>query len=151
MALLFGWATGSASPIAAAGLAFLAFVSIAIQSFKKPFYCYHLCPYGAAQELIGIVPVRKRTLPFLFKGSLSKARWVILVGAAAAVFSVPGIDLSQIEPFTAFTPRAATPWVIGVAAFFLVVSIFVPRAWCRVFCPTGAFLSIFSRRKSKQN
>jgi len=34
---------------------------------------------------------------------------------------------------------------IGILAFAILISIYVPRAWCRWFCPIGAFQAIFSK------
>jgi len=34
---------------------------------------------------------------------------------------------------------------IGILAFAIIISIYVPRAWCRWFCPIGAFQAIFSK------
>jgi len=55
----------------------------------------------------------------------------------------------QWEPFGVFTPHA--PWyVILLAVFFLLASVFLPRLWCRWFCPCGALVDFFRRTEPEK-
>ena len=38
--------------------------------------------------------------------------------------------------------------MVVLAVLFLLLSVAIPRAWCRYFCPTGALIDFF-RRESK--
>ena len=44
------------------------------------------------------------------------------------------------ELFTAFIYSSASVWVIVLAVLFLVLSVWVPRPYCRFVCPTGALM-----------
>jgi hypothetical protein len=49
-------------------------------------------------------------------------------------------DLAGLEPFDAYVVRSAGWATIAVALAGLVASLFIPQAYCRYGCPTGALL-----------
>jgi NosR/NirI family nitrous oxide reductase transcriptional regulator len=49
-------------------------------------------------------------------------------------------SLVGIEPFDAFVPGIAGKAALSIAAISFVASLFLPRAYCRYGCPTGAML-----------
>ena len=53
-----------------------------------------------------------------------------------------GLDLATVEPFAVFSARAASAWVLFLAGTCLLVSVFYPRLWCRVLCPTGRIVQL---------
>ena len=61
--------------------------------------------------------------------------WCVLVGMTTLGFS-----LVDIEPFDAYVFRIAGWATITVAVVGLAASLFVPMAYCRYGCPTGAVL-----------
>jgi nitroreductase len=61
-----------------------------------------------------------------------------------------GMDFTVAEPFAAFKFQAAPASVLVLAGVFAVLSLFVPRAWCRFLCPTGQLLSIARCQKSPE-
>jgi predicted membrane-bound spermidine synthase/Na+-translocating ferredoxin:NAD+ oxidoreductase RnfG subunit len=114
-------------------------------------YCGYICPFGAAQEIIGyIVPARwKRPIP---AGPMRKARFVkyIVLLVVILVFfasrdrtTLAGDPLISVFslPFTIQDLRSAVPLVVAAA---LLGSIFCTRFWCRYVCPAGAFLSVLN-------
>ena len=44
------------------------------------------------------------------------------------------------EPFAAFLFRTAPPVALVLAGVFIILSVFVPRPYCRFVCPTGTLL-----------
>ena len=62
--------------------------------------------------------------------------WCLVVAMAALPFS-----LVDIEPFDAYVFRIAGWATITVAVVGLAASLFVPMAYCRFGCPTGAMLN----------
>jgi polyferredoxin len=71
-------------------------------------------------------------------------RWVgpLLIGMVLFVTMVHvPFNLAGIEPFDAYLIRNAGAATIAVAAAGLVAAAFVPMAYCRFGCPTGAVLS----------
>ena len=61
---------------------------------------------------------------------------VIVVGVRQLDF-----NLVSIEPFDAYLFRVAGWATITIAVVGLVASLFVPMAYCRYGCPTGAMLN----------
>jgi polyferredoxin len=115
---------------------------------RKPLYCQQLCPHGAAQELLGrVAPKRWRmTLPKDFAAGL---RWLpgLLVGLVIVItlLGLP-IDLAHLEPFDAYSLRAAGAATLAIAVVGLVASLFVPMAYCHYGCPTGVLLEFIRSR-----
>jgi hypothetical protein len=72
------------------------------------------------------------------------------VGLLLLVLVVAGLglplDLAGLEPFAAYGIRAAGWATIAVAGVGLVASVFVPQAYCRFGCPTGALLNFVRTR-----
>ena len=122
-------------------------------------YCGYLCPFGAAQELLGYV------LPQRFKPRISRTemriarsvKYVVLLVVVVTFFvsrnrtTLSGDPLIFVFsiPLSAERLRAvATTWpawtflILGVA---LAGSLLVVRFWCRYLCPAGAFLSLLNR------
>ena len=147
--LLAGWTRGGVPWTTAVGLALLVAAALLVPWVTRvPFYCHHVCPHGAAQELItrwrparwqwhppeGVV----RGLEFLPPG-------LLLLVLVVAGLGLP-FDLAGIEPFAAYGLRAAGWATIIVAIVGLVASIFVPQAYCRFGCPTGALLNFVRTR-----
>jgi hypothetical protein len=143
--LVVGWAQqGSAPWRTAPGLVLLMAAALAIPwATGKPLYCQHICPHGAAQELLGrIAPKRWRiALPRSFAAGL---RWLppLLLGFVVVVsMLVLPIDLAHIEPFDAYIIKSAGWATVSIALVGLVASLFVPMAYCHYGCPTGALLN----------
>lgn len=148
-ALLAGWARNGVPWTTAPGLLLLTAAALVVPwATRKPFYCHHVCPHGAAQELIGRVrPVRWQVnLPASVVRGLEFLP-VALLGLVlvVAMMAVP-LDLAGIEPFDAYLVRSAGVATVGVALAGLAASFFVPQAYCRFGCPTGALLNFVRGR-----
>ena len=112
----------------------------------KNFYCTFVCPFGAVQELFGKIPLPKRNLtPKFMKGA---AVFKALLFAAVYVLMIFKVvtDFTVIEPFSAFKFDAAALPALILAASFLILSLFINRPWCRLFCPTGTLLNMFAKK-----
>jgi len=61
------------------------------------------------------------------------------------------VNLASLEPFDAFSFRVAGWLTISVALIGFTASFFVPMAYCRFGCPTGAVLNFlrFNKRSDK--
>jgi len=126
-------------------------------------YCGYICPFGAAQELLGyVLPGRfKQPIP---PQSMRKARFVkyVVLLVLIIVFFLsrdrttlsadPLISIFNLRPsllrFSIYDFRSASlnwqssMWAIVVVA--LIGSVFYSRFWCRYLCPVGAFLSLLN-------
>lgn len=103
-------------------------------------YCAHVCPFGSAQELAGKLSRRKlRITPRVLKllSVLRNLLWGVLMALLLTGTCTAWIDY---ELFTAFLYSSASVWVIVLAVLFLVLSVWVPRPYCRFVCPTGALM-----------
>lgn len=103
-------------------------------------YCAHVCPFGSAQELAGKLSRRKlRITPRVLRvlTALRNLLWGVLMALLLTGTCTAWIDY---ELFTAFIYSSASVWVIVLAMLFLVLSVWVPRPYCRFVCPTGALL-----------
>lgn len=103
-------------------------------------YCAHVCPFGSAQELAGKLSRRKlRITPRVLRvlTALRNLLWGVLM---ALLLTGTCSAWSDYELFTAFIYSSASVWVIVLAVLFLVLSVWVPRPYCRFVCPTGALL-----------
>ena len=103
-------------------------------------YCANICPFGSAQELAGKLSRRKlRIMPRVLKllSVLRNLLWGVLMALLLTGTCTAWIDY---ELFTAFLYSSASVWVTVLAALFLVLSVWVPRPYCRFVCPTGALI-----------
>lgn len=103
-------------------------------------YCAHVCPFGSAQELAGKLSRRKlRITPRVLHvlTALRNLLWGVLMALLLTGTCTAWIDY---ELFTAFIYSSASVWVIVLAMLFLVLSVWVPRPYCRFVCPTGALM-----------
>ncbi len=144
-ARLVGWA-GSGLPHAlpdlAAALLLLAMAFLYPVFGRASHYCLYACPFGAAQELAGRLPVRKgRLSPSLVRclTTLRRGLWAVLM---LALWCGAWGRWMEWELFGAFAWRAVPPIIVALAVVFIVLSAFVPRAYCRFVCPTGTLIKM---------
>ena len=101
----------------------------------KDTYCTHLCPFGAAQQYLGLVGGAKpRHLPRPLRGFgrwLPRAlAWGFII--AALLYRTPGS--TNHEVFGVLFERTGTAFQVGLLVAVLLVSLFVRRPWCRYLC-----------------
>ena len=108
--------------------------------FGKAFYCSWVCPYGAAQELCGKVNSKKPKISPRTRKILNYTREAIFFTIMIIFWIGFVFDVTMVEPFAAFSITKAGYFTMGLAGFFLIISLFVPKAWCNYFCPTGYVL-----------
>jgi polyferredoxin len=142
LAMFVGWAQSGIPWQNAFGLVALAAAAIALPIAKgNNLYCSHLCPHGAAQQLLPrrwrIQRLPKRLVSILRLTRPLLLAWVVLVAAGNWPF-----NLVNIEPFDAYS--AAWPTTI-IAVVGLLASLFAPMGYCRYGCPTGAVLEYLRR------
>ena len=115
----------------------------------RAFYCIWYCPFGAAQELCGLITKKKYTPTGKSANILKKLRPVFLTIILLLILFGINVDIYQFEPFSAFMFKSASVVVLSLAIAFLILSIFIRRPWCNYFCPTGQFLENCRRKKDK--
>ncbi len=111
--------------------------------FGRPsHYCLHVCPFGAAQELAGRLPVRKRSLPPGAVRALTAFRRGLWAALMLAAWCGAWSRWTEWELFGAFAWAAVPPLVVALAVVFLVLAVFTPRPYCRFVCPTGTLFKL---------
>ncbi len=147
--LLVGWTRAGVPWTTAPGLVLLAAAALLVPLVTgKPLYCHHVCPHGAAQELLSHYrPVRfQLTLSApVIRGLEYLPGALLLFTLVVALLALP-FDLAGLEPFAAYVIRSAGVATLAVAGLGLVASFFVPQAYCRFGCPTGALLNFVRAR-----
>ena len=131
----------------------LLFTLISALILGRGLFCGWLCPFGALQELIGLmaktIGIKKHEIPERYHANLWTIKYFIL-------FIIIGISflsmeyaasIAEIEPFkTAIMTRfnRGFPYIF-YAIIILVMSIFMERGFCRFICPLGASIAIIGK------
>lgn len=146
-ALLVGWAQSGSAWQFAPGLCLLVAVAFLVPLLtRKQVYCHQLCPHGAAQQLLHSLALRRSRA-----GRLHPPRWLVRILQTLPAWLLLGVllvallhwpfNLAALEPFDAYLFRIAGWATLTVAALGLLAACFVPLAYCRYGCPTGALLN----------
>ncbi|MBI5771944.1 MAG: FMN-binding protein [Verrucomicrobia bacterium] len=185
--LVAGWARSGVQWTTLPGLALLTTAALLVPwTTRQPFYCHHLCPHGAAQELLWqfrhrlgqskpltgerrgsrasnslpqpLLPPRPPVKPpeskppraLVLRADVIRALeslpyGFLLLARIIAALVLP-LDLAGVEPFAAYIFRTAGVATLVIAGVGLVASWFVPQAYCRFGCPTGALLNFVRTR-----
>jgi NosR/NirI family nitrous oxide reductase transcriptional regulator len=97
-------------------------------------YCYDFCPFGAAQDTLGLIGGAK-VRPVRWSGGLVWAkRWLIAAAIGIAlVLRNPGV--SSYEIFGTLFTLEGSNFQFALLAIILLSSLFIYRPWCRHLCP----------------
>lgn len=145
LAIVYGWAAKGIAWRLAPGLASVVVMSLILSPVtRRNIYCSHICPHGAAQQLIRRKGIRSDRL----KAVVKRLRW--LPGATLVLATVVTIlrlefNLAAWEPFNAYIWYVAGAASISVAIGSLAFSWFVPMGYCRHACGTGRLLDYIRR------
>ncbi|MDP8225988.1 MAG: 4Fe-4S binding protein [Candidatus Lernaella stagnicola] len=126
-------------------LALVFFLLLAVVANKA--ICGWVCPFGALQELVYMIPgfkkVKKAKLPLWVSNSVRALLFaVFLLGLYGAIAPKGFVWYHYVNPFNLFN-FDFFPWTLGASvAVYLLVSLFFYRPFCRFICPFG-FLSWF--------
>lgn len=143
-ALLVGWAENGMAWRFAPGLLLLVAAALLVPLVAgKQIYCHQLCPHGAAQQLLkNRLPQRWRLgVPRRLAVILRALPFLLLLFVLVVAVRQLSVNLVSIEPFDAYLFRVAGWATITIAIAGLFASLFVPMAYCRYGCPTGALLN----------
>jgi len=120
--------------------------------FSGNIYCGYLCPFGALQELLGLM-IPKRYKPKLSLHTVTSGRFLkygLLFVLVLAFFVRQDRQVPSADPLVSFfnlrfwSQGIMTSTGFIIALVVLAGGLFVTRLWCRYLCPTGAFLSLFN-------
>lgn len=114
---------------------------------KKNYYCSNVCPCGSLQDLAGMAHRRKwhmsqkvaRRLDYFRQGLFN----VLVVLLVTGIWT----EWMDYEVFSAFVFQTASAFVLVLGVVVVVLSLFVPRPYCRFVCPTGTLLRLAENRR----
>lgn len=145
-AMLVGWAQHGIAWRSMCGVLLLTIAAFVVPiTLKSNIYCHHLCPHGAVQQWLRPTRRRHRHVPRSWHRLMSVIPGVLLVLVVAVGMGAVSISLVDIEPFDAYLLAIAGTATIMIALVGLLASAFVPMAYCRYGCPTGALLEYVRR------
>ena len=110
-------------------------------------YCHHLCPHGFLQQWFIKLPIKPLKIPSALHKLLSKLPSLLLVIIVASLFLGASLNLADFEAFDAWLWRSAGIATIVIAILGLLAALFIPLAYCKYGCPTGALFR-FLRKTS---
>lgn len=146
--LMIGWL--SHGPNLSSGLVvFILLVLAIVMPFfgKKSYYCTYICPFGAAQELMGRIGSKHWKIPATWMKILRYTRQTITLCLLLLMWTGVTFDLINYEAFSAFLFNQASLFVLVLALISLLLSLVVSRPYCRFVCPTGQLLKWSEGRK----
>ena len=136
---------GSLPNMANLALSILLIFAVAAAFIKGPVYCSYLCPFGALQDGASALKTPKCSIDDLWMRRARRFRWIILIVTIIAIAGFNLFAFRKIEPFalcfTFYRENPVWPLVIVI----LIASLFLRRPWCRLFCPTGLLVELFSK------
>ncbi len=153
---------GRLPPLSNPALVVLLVWSLVTTVIWGPVFCGYACPFGAMQEIAWrVAPGRKWSVSERVGRHIRSFRWLVFFGLVIAVFPLGIREAAGFEPYPYFfdelhrlvfptgagTSGRLSLLVFGYALFVLLISCRFKRFWCRVFCPTGACLSLLSLRR----
>jgi len=100
---------------------------------KNP-YCPWICPFGAAQDVIGLAGgARKRRIPSALFFTWVKRVLLWLAVLLGLLYRAPGA--ASYEVFAAFFRLTGTGFQFAILVIVLVTAVFVSRPFCNWLCP----------------
>ncbi len=128
-------------------LAVLAIYILATTLLFGPLWCAYSCPFGALEELLAKLPVKRWKVSPRLMSWARETRYLVLFMAVAGVFGLNVHAFAEVEPFGHLFGRSHNPVAWAFIAAVLLGAVFVKRFWCRFFCPTGACLVLLSSHR----
>lgn len=134
-ALFIGWAKHGLPWQDSWGLLFLAAAAFLVPwATGKQLYCHQLCPHGFLQQWLSKLPIKPITVPAYFQ----KIPSLLLIAIGGFAITSTAANYADFEAFDAWLWQAAGIATIVIAIIGLLASLFIPMAYCKFGCPTGA-------------
>lgn len=150
-ALFIGWAKHGLPWQDSWGLLILAAAALLIPwATGNQLYCHQLCPHGFIQQWLNKLPIRPLKIPQKLIHLLSQLPSLLLLVIGILAITATGINYADFEAFDAWLWQAAGLATILIAIIGLIASLFIPMAYCKFGCPTGALFK-FLRHTSASN
>jgi len=109
-------------------------IGIPLVSGKNP-YCNWFCPFGGVQELFGVIGGAKNRLPGSLDRILKMLPSLLAFLAVAAALALRNSSAPSYEIFGVMFRLIGEPWQFLLLAAVIIISLIIPRPWCRYLCP----------------
>ena len=103
--------------------------------FGRNVYCLYVCPFNAAQRLVGLIGgAGVKLSPWLVQ-TAERIRNILVFAAVFLAFLSLKPALASYEPFAALFSLTGTTlqWLLLFIA--LTMSLLISTPWCNLFCP----------------
>jgi polyferredoxin len=121
-----------------------AFPAFLLLNLSSKFWCTALCPLGTFQECQAQISPKRFKLP----SWIELAAYVVLL-LVTGMYLLTLFDVSWVK----FFEMGRYAWVevsLWVAGLITAAAFFIPKFWCRYFCPVGTIDGMISSfRRSK--
>lgn len=130
----------------------LFFVTLVLTLLLNRSFCGMLCPFGALQELFGLILPRKLTMPPRLDRVLRYLKYGVLALTTLLAWATATLWFSPYDPWAALahiSNPAELPleFPIGTALLVLTVvgSLLFDRFFCKYLCPAGALYALIGK------
>ena len=103
--------------------------------FGRNTYCMYVCPFNAAQRLVGLIGGASIKLPSWVVQLAERIRNIIVVAAIFLAFLTLKPALASYEPFAALFSLTGTTLQWLLLFIVLTLSLVVSTPFCNLFCP----------------
>ncbi len=113
----------------------LAGIVLIIAVGKKSPYCEWFCPFGSAQECLGVIGGAKRRIPERTHVLLRWFQRALALSAIGLALFYRNPSVSSYEVFGAFFHLIGSSFNFALLGVVLVAALFLKRPWCSYICP----------------
>ncbi len=112
-------------------------------------YCSHVCPFGSAQKVLGLIGGTNKTLPpKISKPMIWIQRFLSLTLILWALISF-NPSIFSYEVFGAFFQLYGTNLQFILLIIILILALFFRRPWCNYLCPVRPVLDFVRMLRNK--
>ena len=110
---------------------------------KKGYYCAWVCPLGSLQELASKCnPHHRLKMSAKTVKALNTFRQILWGCLMLCLWTGLWMSWIDYELFTAFLVEQASIGILIAGGAIIILSIWIPRPYCRFVCPTGTLMKI---------
>jgi hypothetical protein len=113
----------------------LAGIVLIIAAGEQSPYCEWFCPFGSAQECLGVIGGAKRKIPERYHVFLRWFQRILALFAIVLALLFRNPSVSSYEVFGAFFHLIGSSFNFALLGVVLIAALFLKRPWCSYLCP----------------